>query len=218
MPALATWCVRHRRAVLLIWLLVLVTVTALSRSVGSAYTNNFSLPNTESTKALALLQAASPSVAGDREQIVFHTTGGAHVTDPAIQQRVDAVLAQINTCPTSRPSAVPYGPAEATQVSADRTTAFANVTFDKLAQNVPSPVAKQFVATAQTGRRARAGGGGGRAAGRGGQQAVVRRHAGRGHPGRHRAATWCSARSSPCSCRCCRLSPPWARPSGLSSC
>ena len=151
MPALATWCVRHRRAVVLIWLLVLVTVTALSRSVGSAYTNNFSLPNTESTKALNLLQAASPKVAGDREQIVFHTTGGARVTDPAIQQRVDAVLADIKHIPDVSSVGSPYGLAEVTQVSADRTTAFANVTFDKLAQNVPVPVAKQFVATAQRG-------------------------------------------------------------------
>ena len=99
MPALATWCVRHRRAVLLIWLLVLIAVTALSRSVGSAYTNSFSLPNTESTKALDLLQASSPGVAGDREQIVFHTTGGAQVTDPAVQQRVDAMLAKVKHVP-----------------------------------------------------------------------------------------------------------------------
>ena len=50
--------------------------------MGTAYSNSFTLPNTESTQALALLQAAAPSMAGDREQIVFHTTDGTKVTDP----------------------------------------------------------------------------------------------------------------------------------------
>jgi putative drug exporter of the RND superfamily len=151
MIALATWCVRHRRAVIVIWLLVLLGATGLARSVGSAYTNNFSLPNTESTKALNLLQASSPAAAGDREQVVFRTTGGTRVTDPAIQQRVDGILADLRQVPNVSTVAGPYGAAAATQISSDGTTAFANVTFDKLAQNVSIPVAKQFVATAQKG-------------------------------------------------------------------
>ena len=67
--------------VVLLWLTALVGMTLVSQSVGTAFSNSFSLPNTESTKALDLLQAAAPSVAGDREQIVFHTTNGTKVTD-----------------------------------------------------------------------------------------------------------------------------------------
>ena len=61
MKSLATWCVRHRRVVVLLWIAALVGMTMLSQSVGTAYSNNFSLPHTESTQALDLLQAAAPS-------------------------------------------------------------------------------------------------------------------------------------------------------------
>jgi RND superfamily putative drug exporter len=51
MRSLATWCVRHRRAVVGIWLVVLVAMMAASTIVGSAFTQSFNLPNTESTQA-----------------------------------------------------------------------------------------------------------------------------------------------------------------------
>ena len=82
MKSLATWCVRHRVIVLLIWLAALIGMTLISQAVGTAYNNTFSLPNTPSTQALNLLQASAPKIAGDREQIVFHTTDGSKVTDP----------------------------------------------------------------------------------------------------------------------------------------
>ena len=151
MTSLAHWCVRHRRAVLVIWILILVSATGLARGVGSAYTNNFSLPNTQSTQALSLLQSAAPAQSGDREQVVFHTSDGASVTDPAIQARIEATLADLKNVPYVSNIVGPYGATASTQISADRSTAFANVTFDKLGQNIPISVAKQFVATAQRG-------------------------------------------------------------------
>ena len=84
MKALARWCVRHRVIVVVLWLTALVGTILIGQSIGTAYSNNFSLPNTESTRALTLLQAAAPKVAGDREQIVFHTTGGTKVSDPEV--------------------------------------------------------------------------------------------------------------------------------------
>ena len=50
MKALAIWCVRHRIAVLLLWLTALIAMTLASQSIGTAYSNSFSLPNTESTR------------------------------------------------------------------------------------------------------------------------------------------------------------------------
>ena len=71
MPSLATWCFRHRRLVLLFWLLTLVGVSFASHAVGTAYSNSFTLPNTESTRAINLLESVSPTVSGDTERIVF---------------------------------------------------------------------------------------------------------------------------------------------------
>ncbi len=150
MKALASWCVRHRVIVLLLWLTALIGMSVISQSVGTAYSNSFSLPNTESTKALDLLQAAAPSVAGDREQIVFHTTNGDKVTDPQVQSPVTAMLDKVKQVPGVSTVTSPYSPYGSAQISKDATTAFATVTFDKLAQYVSTPVAKQLVSTAQS--------------------------------------------------------------------
>ncbi len=150
MKRLASWCVRHRLIVLLLWLAALVLASGISQSVGTAFSNSFSLPNTESTKALALLQAAAPAVAGDREQIVFRTTDGTKVTDPAVEASVTTMLDKIKALPHVSTIASPYEPVGANQVSADGRTGFATVTFDTLSQNISTPQAKKFVETAQT--------------------------------------------------------------------
>ena len=152
MKALATWCVRHRLIVVLLWLAALIGTTALSQAVGTAYSNSFTLPNTESTHALSLLQAAAPKVAGDQEQIVFHTANGTKVTDPAVQATIDAMLAKVAAVPHVSAITSPYGPLGAAQISSDGTTAFATVTFDTQAQNISIPSAQRFVAAAQTAR------------------------------------------------------------------
>jgi RND superfamily putative drug exporter len=150
MKRLASWCVRHRLIVLLSWLAALVLASALSQSIGTAFSNSFSLPNTESTKALALLQAAAPAVAGDREQIVFHTTDGTKVTGPSVQAPVNAMLDKVKALPHVSTITSPFDPVGANQVSANGTTGFATVTFNELSQNISTTQAKKFVATAQT--------------------------------------------------------------------
>ena len=148
MKSLATWCVRHRIVVVVIWLIALVGMTLVSQAVGTAYSNSFSLPHTESTQALDLLQAAAPSQAGDQERIVFHTTDGTPVTDPAVQSTIEAMMTKVGALPHVTVVEGPYTPIGARQISADKTTAFINVTFDVQGQNVTTEQSKHFVATA----------------------------------------------------------------------
>ena len=60
MKRLASWCVRHRVIVVLLWLTALIGMSVISQFVGTAYSNSFTLPKTESTNALDLLQASAP--------------------------------------------------------------------------------------------------------------------------------------------------------------
>jgi len=150
MKSLATWCVRHRVAVVILWLVALIGMTALSQTVGTAYSNSFSLPHTESTQALDLLQAAAPRQAGDQERIVFHTTDGTQVTDPAVMATINTMIAKVEQLPNVTVVASPYSPAGAHQISADGQTAFINVTFDVQPQNYSTPRSKEFVNTALT--------------------------------------------------------------------
>lgn len=154
MRALATWCVRHRRLVVLFWLAALVVITVIGRSIGTDYTNSFTLPHTESTEAIALLQKVSPQVSGDTEQVVFQTSGGRKVTDPDVEARITEMLGRISRVPHVTNIVSPYAhgasPVSGKRISANETVAFATVTFDRLAQNIPNSVADQLVNTAQS--------------------------------------------------------------------
>lgn len=150
MRALATWCVRHRRLVVSFWAAALVVVTLVSASVGTSYSNSFSLPRTQSSQAIQLLQAVSPKVSGDTEQVVFATSNGAHVTDPAVQARIATMLARVAKVPHVTNIVSPYGPGGVTHIDKSRTVAFASVTFDRQAQNLTVGIAKDLVHTARS--------------------------------------------------------------------
>ncbi len=152
MRHMASWCVRHRRLVVLFWVAVLVGVTIASRVTGTAYTNSFSLPNTESAKAISLLESVSPRVSGDTETIVFQTTNGS-VHDPAVRSQVEAMLAEVKGLPGVSVVASPYGPAGAGQISKDSNIAFATVTFDQQFQNIPQSVGLKLVHLAESADR-----------------------------------------------------------------
>ena len=150
MRRLATWCVRHRRLVVLFWAMVLVVVSLLSAAAGSDYSNSFSLPKTESSDAINLLEAASPKVSGDVDQIVFTASGSAGVRNPAVVDRINSMLAREAKVPHVSNIVSPYGPQGATHVSKDGKVAFATVTFDRQAQNLSTTIAKDLVNTAKS--------------------------------------------------------------------
>ena len=150
MRALATWCVRRRRLVVLFWVGALVVVSLISHATGSAYSNSFSLPKTQSTDALNLLKAVSPKVSGDTEQIVFATSGGVKVTDRAVRSGIEQMLTRVASVKDVTNIISPYGATGTNQISRDKTVAFASVTFDQQAQNISITVAKTFVNTAKT--------------------------------------------------------------------
>ena len=91
MAGLAQWCFRHRYVVIALWIVALAILGGVEKGVGTAYSNNFSLPGTESKTALELLQKSFPAQAGESDTIVWHVTDGK-VTDPAVQQRDRAML------------------------------------------------------------------------------------------------------------------------------
>ena len=135
MAALASWCYRRRLWVVLGWVAVLVALGGLTGAIGTAYSNSFSLPGTESSKALTLLTNAFPKSAGDSDQIVWYVASGS-VKDPAIQARMTATLAAVAKSKSVSFVTSPYTPQGAVQISADGHTAYATVNFSKLANQL----------------------------------------------------------------------------------
>lgn len=151
MRTLAGWCVRHRRIVLLLWAVVLIGSLLMVKSVGTAYSNNFTFPHTESFDAITLLKSVAPGHSGDTEEVVFGTSGDVRLTDPAIGKRINTLVDKINALPNVTHVTSPYDAGgnlvNTSNVNADRTVGFLQVPFDKQPQNIPRDEATKFVHT-----------------------------------------------------------------------
>ncbi len=152
MAGLARWCFHHRRIVVVVWLLALIGFVGISRSVGSAYTNSFSLPGTDSQHAQDVLKADFPAQAGDNDQIVVHAKRGT-LRAPVTRAAVTAMLARVDRLPHVRSVNSPY--TANGQISADGKIGFATVTLDASAQDIPKAAAHKLITTAQSANNAR---------------------------------------------------------------
>jgi RND superfamily putative drug exporter len=150
MRRLASWSFRHRWIVVGAWVAAFLILFGVVKAAGTDYSNDFTLPASESTRALELLQAAAPQQSGDSEQIVIATSDGTKVTDPQVQQSVETMLAKVETLPHVVSVQSPYASDAPGQINPDETVAFATVTLDQQAQDLSIAYAKQFVQTATT--------------------------------------------------------------------
>jgi RND superfamily putative drug exporter len=145
----ARWCLHHRKLVVLGWIAALVTLVAVASGVGSAYTQDFRLPDTESTRALDLLEQTFPTQSGETDRIVFHVDDGT-VRDPAIREQTTAMLDRVRQVDTVVDVTGPYDEAGAGQISRDGQTAFANVTFDQI--NPDKDAVRRLIDVAESAR------------------------------------------------------------------
>jgi RND superfamily putative drug exporter len=120
---LARWCVRHRRIVVFaIWLPLLVGVNAVAGSVGSAFSTDFSFPDSESAKVIELLESVNPERAGFTGQIVVEAPQG--VDHPEVRAAFEAVMSGVEAMDGVSVDS-PYD--NPNQISQDGTIAFAQV-------------------------------------------------------------------------------------------
>src|SRR3954451_962418 len=94
---LADWCYRRRWQTVGIWVLGLVVVVGLSGAFGGDFNADFSAPSSDSTTAFDLLDARFPAQGGNSIDIVYKAK--TSVTDPAVQQRVGALVAAVKKSP-----------------------------------------------------------------------------------------------------------------------
>jgi RND superfamily putative drug exporter len=142
--SLARWCYRHRIVVVAAWLVVLLSAAATERFVGSAYSNTFTLPGTESSRALDLLSSALPKQAGDSDSIVWRVRNGS-VTDRVVRTRIESLLKVVAGSPSVAAVRGPYGASGAAQISRDGRIAYATVQFTKLAPALSKQDVKRVI-------------------------------------------------------------------------
>ncbi|GAB2760457.1 MMPL family transporter [Streptomyces bullii] len=149
MAALARWCVQRRLVAVLLWLLVFAGVTAAASVAGSAYSNDYKIPGTESGRATQLLHDGFPGLGGDSDTVVWHTASGT-VRAADVEQTMTRTLDRIEHLPGVAAVTSPYEDAHgAGRISGDGRTAYATVTFEDQAQDIDRAEAEAVVDTAK---------------------------------------------------------------------
>ena len=100
MKSLARFAYRRRWLILAVWVVLFLGMNALSQSFGTAYANTFTLPGTNSTHALSLLQSGFKSKSGDVDEIVFQARTGTIASHKreilAMDKKVEKVASVAN--------------------------------------------------------------------------------------------------------------------------
>ncbi len=131
MKNLARLSVRRRWWVLSAWVMLIIGVNAASFAAGSAFSNTFTLPGTNSTHAFALLSTVHGG-SGDVDEIVFQSRAGSVASH---RDQIDAMLAKVAQLPVIAAVTPPFCAASTcsgqAQVSKDGTIAYAIIHFTK---------------------------------------------------------------------------------------
>ncbi len=147
MRGLAHWCTTHRKTVLFAWLAAMVAVGFAAGSAGSRFSSNFSLPSSESQRALDLLQSRFPQQGGDSAQVVFAAKNG--VEQPAVRARMRRAFAQIRGVPHVTGVTDPYAQPRTPAISEDGRIAYATVQFDETRNEIPKEDTNRVIDIAQ---------------------------------------------------------------------
>ncbi|MGD9891635.1 MAG: MMPL family transporter, partial [Dehalococcoidia bacterium] len=126
MQAIADFCYRRRRYVVVGWIVLLVGLFVLSGAVAGETKTEFALPGSESQAAIDLLEERGVSErTGFQGQIVFRADEG--VNDPAVRSTMEDFFAKVSDTLEGEQIVSPYAPENAHQISQDGTVAYAEV-------------------------------------------------------------------------------------------
>ncbi|MFB9391159.1 MMPL family transporter [Streptomyces coeruleoprunus] len=146
---LAALSFRRRRLALLLWVVLVAGITAASSAVGSAYHNDFALPGTDAQQARTVLERHGSAQAGASVQVVVRDEGHEDgVRDAAVRERVESLLGTVSELPSVTGVRSPYDDGAA--VSRDGTVAYATVTLDGAAEDVPEKDVRKIIDTVRS--------------------------------------------------------------------
>ncbi|WP_067501842.1 MMPL family transporter [Actinoplanes sp. TFC3] len=90
---------RHRRTVVVLWLVLLAALGGAALAFKGTSSSDFTMPGTESQRAIDALQHEFPEASGATGTIVVRAPQGKPLTDPALTTAVQALVKQASSLP-----------------------------------------------------------------------------------------------------------------------
>jgi len=129
--SIARYCFRHWVIVVVAWLGLLVAVTATSIAVGPSWLDQGSLPNTESARALEILEEKLPEQAaqanGNSGTVVFKSSDGLESKKDSIEKFLDKLVEDQSA--TKVQDVISPFDSDGEQISEDGTVGYATLVF-----------------------------------------------------------------------------------------
>ncbi|HEX4820682.1 MAG TPA: MMPL family transporter, partial [Acidimicrobiales bacterium] len=143
LAALSRWCYRRRRTVVIAWVVAFVLLNVVGGAIGSRYTDNFSGGTSDSMDAFNLLKSRFPARAGDTADIVFTSPRG--VNDPTVRATMESLFSDVAPGKLAHAVALDSPYTTPGHISADGSVAYATVTFDEQAGDLPASTAQPLI-------------------------------------------------------------------------
>ncbi len=124
---------QRRKLVAAIWTFVLVLLGVGALTLGGQTANTFSIPGTESQRALDALQTELPAASGASASVVVKAPAGKTLADPTVKAAVGATVAKVAKVPEVVAAIDPF---TSKAISPDGTTGLISVQFDKPADEL----------------------------------------------------------------------------------
>jgi RND superfamily putative drug exporter len=146
-------CARHHWPVIALWAVVAVVLVVAAQSAGERYSDNLSLPGTDSTNATNLLQDKLPQQAYGTNPVVLQAKSGS-LNDPSNKAAVGNTVASLNKVKHVIKTVDPTSSAGASFLSKDKTIGYIPVTLDVGPSDLTVEQAQAISDGADPGRKA----------------------------------------------------------------
>ncbi len=145
-------CAHWHWAVIAAWIVLVLGLVLVRNAVGGEFSNDYSVPGSESQEGLDELSSAFPEAGGYAGQIVYAAPSGQTVAtdEDAVNTSVANAAALDHVLSATSPFAVPNSP----QVSQDGTIAYATINFDVPTTSLGTDYLSEFDAAIQPARDA----------------------------------------------------------------
>jgi len=144
---------RHHWAVIGVWLVALVVLGLGAGRSGGHTKDVFSIPGTESQRAVSVLRHSFPAADAATAQVVFRAPSGTLV-DPAAVAAINETVARLAKVPGVTHVSDPTSPLFASTMASDHKIAYATVAFETDATAVPEHTFANLQAAAAPARAA----------------------------------------------------------------
>ena len=134
---------RHGVAVIIAWILLAAGVLGGALALGGTMQDSYSIPGTESQKAIDRLAAVFPQTAGASVQIVIHVPDGV-VDSPAMTDEIETIVGELNDTEGVAQAVSPFNEYATNAISDDHRTAVVQVQLTESSEQVSDATIDQL--------------------------------------------------------------------------